>query len=376
MGGPNEYDAAYCDIQGYDSGDVQACTEIDLIEGNAKAIQTTLHTSEGHGNDGRSCNQDGCWNNWGRERKTAHLYGPGSREGIDSSRPFEVKATFRETESWHPTHTRGALYDVTLSQSVSHPISSGGATRDMHFFDGQSVYGSHTVNGQPKAIPDLDQARTRASLLSPGMVLVLSLWSAADLSWLDGGCESWVAEGRPVCDLDATRFSISNLRTTGIPPPPPSPPPPSPPQWPPIAPPIMTTILVRNLPWFGALLFVGMSAALAWHTSGIGDIARGQLPVGRSHPTYKRAPRPSRQKHTPVSLRAEGDETGLDDVEHGSGDDTRLGWSQQKRAPRPSRQKHNKHFPAVLLSANGEDDGLEDIDLQSSGYGMVATERL
>lgn len=52
----------YCDIQGYDSefDIVQPCLEIDLLEGNAKAVQATLHTGRGKGADGQSCNQDGC----------------------------------------------------------------------------------------------------------------------------------------------------------------------------------------------------------------------------------------------------------------------------------------------------------------------------
>ena len=56
MGLPNEYNPGYCDIQGFDG---PPCLEIDLLEGNAKALQATLHTTSGHGTDGRSCNADG-----------------------------------------------------------------------------------------------------------------------------------------------------------------------------------------------------------------------------------------------------------------------------------------------------------------------------
>lgn len=47
----------YCDIQGFDSDfdEVEPCTEIDLLEGNAKAVQATLHTTKGRG----SVAQDG-----------------------------------------------------------------------------------------------------------------------------------------------------------------------------------------------------------------------------------------------------------------------------------------------------------------------------
>jgi hypothetical protein len=51
----------YCDIQGFDDefDGVQPCVEIDLLEGNAKSVQATVHTTRGHGADGQTCNQDG-----------------------------------------------------------------------------------------------------------------------------------------------------------------------------------------------------------------------------------------------------------------------------------------------------------------------------
>ena len=83
----------YCDIQGYDSDEMDACTELDLLEGNKKALQATLHTAQGKGADGR-CNQDGCVGNWGRKPGTAPQYGFSTGAAIDSSRPFAVRATF------------------------------------------------------------------------------------------------------------------------------------------------------------------------------------------------------------------------------------------------------------------------------------------
>ena len=47
---PNDWNPAYCDILSD-----PPCFEIDLLEGNAKAVQATLHTGEGHGSDGRTC---------------------------------------------------------------------------------------------------------------------------------------------------------------------------------------------------------------------------------------------------------------------------------------------------------------------------------
>jgi hypothetical protein len=48
--------SGYCDIQGVGGSE---CLEIDLLEGNKKAIQTTLHTQTGEKVDG-TCNQYGC----------------------------------------------------------------------------------------------------------------------------------------------------------------------------------------------------------------------------------------------------------------------------------------------------------------------------
>eukprot|EP00965_Chrysotila_dentata_P155964 5153872-Pleurochrysis_carterae.AAC.2 len=101
MRGPTEPsngdDSGYCDIQ----SKTNACTEIDLFEGNRKAAQSTLHTREGHGADG-TCNQDGCFANIGPlhdktadGRQTADIYGPGAKL-IDTNSPFDVLSTFSE----------------------------------------------------------------------------------------------------------------------------------------------------------------------------------------------------------------------------------------------------------------------------------------
>ena len=85
--------SAQCDIQGFDVEDMEACTELDLLEGNRKALQATLHTAQGKGADGR-CNQDGCVGNWGRRAGSERSYGALPGAAIDSNRPFHVKADF------------------------------------------------------------------------------------------------------------------------------------------------------------------------------------------------------------------------------------------------------------------------------------------
>ena len=110
--------SGYCDIN-----TDPPCLEIDLMEANRKAIQTTLHTQvltfithslslplshllpslltphprpfdqagTGHASDG-TCNQNGCAINWGLNNQSH--YGSGSASAVDSSRPYEVDATF------------------------------------------------------------------------------------------------------------------------------------------------------------------------------------------------------------------------------------------------------------------------------------------
>jgi hypothetical protein len=273
--------AAYCDIQGYDRG-IPACVELDVLEGNAKAIQTTLHTSRGHGMDG-SCNQDGCVANWGKAHHTAHLYGPGAQEGVDSSRPFEVVASFKEMEDWQSQqHTLGVQMDVSLSQ-----VGPNGRVRSVHFFDGSAVGGSHAAPNERKPIPQEDKRRTRDALINPGVALVVSLWKAEDLSWLDGGCEQWIAQGRGMCDLESTSFSISNLRVSEIP----KPPPPPPPQLPPPAAPRSVLLVALGFvvrlgfawQWVLAIALTVVAAVLALRSS----LAPRWLAVGRAPPSLR-----------------------------------------------------------------------------------------
>ena len=170
----------------------------------------------------------------GKDESNAHLFGPGA-VGIDSSRPFSVSATFREAPV--DGGQLGATFDLTLYQG------DGPGSRQVHFFNPEAVpEGSHTTGGQPAPVPAADRVVTRQAL-QDGMVLVTSLWTAKDMSWLDGGCTSWVAQGRQKCDLATARFLVSNIRTSNIPPPPspppspPPPPPPPPPSPPPPSPP-------------------------------------------------------------------------------------------------------------------------------------------
>jgi hypothetical protein len=225
--------AAYCDIQGYDRG-IPACVELDVLEG-------------------------------------------------DSSRPFEVVASFKEMEDWQSQqHTLGVQMDVSLSQ-----VGPNGRVRSVHFFDGSAVGGSHAAPNERKPIPQEDKRRTRDALINPGVALVVSLWKAEDLSWLDGGCEQWIAQGRGMCDLESTSFSISNLRVSEIP----KPPPPPPPQLPPPAAPRSVLLVALGFvvrlgfawQWVLAIALTVVAAVLALRSS----LAPRWLAVGRAPPSLR-----------------------------------------------------------------------------------------
>ena len=233
MSDPNLDDSAYCDIQGYDDewDAVQPCLEIDLLEGNAKAIQATLHTTKGRGADGYSCNQDGCYSNLGKVGHGPYGMGMRGNGSIDSARPFHVTATFTETHvsssaaqggagdgagdgDSSASELRGAQLDVTLSQDAdaeamrvaktlsplvrdSFARTSAAAASSVHLFNPLDTSGSHSLDGTNKAVPERDQVLLRDALTNGnGMVLVLSLWGGqSDLEWLDGGCADWIHDG-------------------------------------------------------------------------------------------------------------------------------------------------------------------------------------
>ena len=105
---------------------------------------------------------------------------------------------------------------------VSRSMVSAGGTRNTALFR-QRRGGRQPSCPQRAPFPHCeDKRRTRDALSDPGVALVVSLWKAEDLSWLDGGCNQWTAQGRGMCNLVSTSFSISNLRVSEIPKPPPS----------------------------------------------------------------------------------------------------------------------------------------------------------
>ena len=215
MKDPASGDSNYCDMAenvkpGYGGG---TCYEIDLLEANNNAMQSAIHTEVGGAFGSGNCDRNGCYARVGGPQAPWNLKDRYGKNGqIDSSKPFEVEASVDE----------GGGLTVQLSQDGKTVTS----------FD-KHMAGNPQGSGVPAAA--LKQMQTAMGKL----VLTASLWSAEDLTWLDGPCNT--------CNLPEASFVIANLQTSGSPPPspplpPPSPPPPSPigpsPPPPPPSPPV------------------------------------------------------------------------------------------------------------------------------------------
>lgn len=194
----------YCGIQSEEGGlDGGPCTEIDIMEANSKAIQTTLHTQHtGKAQDG-TCNDGGCTVNWGNDTstasgiKTAHLYG---RAGlINTAHPFNVSASFDSMGTMRTTISQGV---VTLETFNHTSASNPNANKELF--------------PTPRGIPDDAIKRTNESF-DMGMVLVLSQWGGFDKlqGWLNGQCEApYTPCGWPPEDQV---MKISNLEVVSAP---------------------------------------------------------------------------------------------------------------------------------------------------------------
>ena len=212
----------YCDIQS-----VPSCTELDLLEANTHAVQSTVHTSLGLGGDG-SCNQWGCAVNWGNWKLTAGgqrtraLFGPGGL--IDSRQPFVVEAALSEAGVLSVLlEQEGSRLPFFNQSSASNPATGSCA--------GKCAPGRDPPASSATGLP-LDSNSASAAANAEGMVLVASLWGAPDMArWLDAECPAAARSG--VASASAT-FSALSIEVT---PPSPTAPPPSAPPSPPPPPP-------------------------------------------------------------------------------------------------------------------------------------------
>ncbi len=176
----------------------ETCTEIDILEANNHAMQTAIHTETGGSYGSGNCDRNGCFARTGGPQSpasTRRLYGEGQR--IDTRQPFDVKTSMNGAGEMNIELTQNGKSITTFDHRMA---------------------GNPQGKGVPKA--------ARAGLQRPmgHLALVASLWTANDMSWLDGNCHS--------CNLNDAFYTISNLkiktRQVPFPPSPMLPPPPPP----------------------------------------------------------------------------------------------------------------------------------------------------
>ena len=189
MENPGDGSSRYCDIL---SG--EPCVEIDLYEGNTKGMTSTLHTEAS--SIEKECNRWGCQAGYGPWDENCK-YGAGS-PNLDSRRPFEMAARF-ETDG-----------EMTITAMQDNKV--------------RRIWDKDIAHVPQRAF---DKLKTT---LEKGVVLVVSLWAASDMSWLDGGCST----DYPHCDLSSATAVFGNLRVKPNVPVPPGPPASPPPQDPPL----------------------------------------------------------------------------------------------------------------------------------------------
>ena len=199
MRNPTAAGANYCDMaENVRPGlNGELCVELDMLEANRVALQSAIHTELGGSYGSHRCDKNGCFARVGGPKAPGALqdaYGPGKL--IDSDLPFDVEASVDGS---------GAL-TVQLQQGAAKVVS----------FD-------RTMAGNPQG-DGVGTSALEATRLAQGkLALVASLWAAADLSWLDGGCGH--------CSIIDASYKLSNLHigTETAPPPPPLLPPSLPP---------------------------------------------------------------------------------------------------------------------------------------------------
>eukprot|EP00326_Haptolina_ericina_P030292 CAMPEP_0181170916 /NCGR_PEP_ID=MMETSP1096-20121128/1625_1 /TAXON_ID=156174 ORGANISM="Chrysochromulina ericina, Strain CCMP281" /NCGR_SAMPLE_ID=MMETSP1096 /ASSEMBLY_ACC=CAM_ASM_000453 /LENGTH=192 /DNA_ID=CAMNT_0023258517 /DNA_START=1623 /DNA_END=2197 /DNA_ORIENTATION=+ len=192
MGDPTVDQSNYCDAAenvhpGIDGG---LCVELDLLEANNHAIQTAIHTEAGGTYGSGRCDRNGCFARVGGPMAPASYkwgYGSGFGYSIDTKKSFDVVAGV----------TTGGELVVRLLQ-----VDHMGTQHEIVAFN-RSMAG----NPQGKGVPS--SALEATSLAMGKLALVASMWSAPDLSWIDGGCH--------YCRLDDAAFTISNLHVTSSP---------------------------------------------------------------------------------------------------------------------------------------------------------------
>lgn len=143
-----------------------ACHEIDIMEANAYAFRSSLHTEDdkygmsmGYGGGGPDYNGARDW--------TSEQYGP-QGECINTSHAFKVRAAF-------PMDISGKLEAMVIT--LFQDGRSCNLTLTLAGYDGNA-----TNSGAGSA----DGMRALGEALAAGMTPIASLWGANDMNWMDG----------------------------------------------------------------------------------------------------------------------------------------------------------------------------------------------
>lgn len=140
-----------------------ACHEIDIMEANAHAFRSSLHTEDDRW--GKSIGLGGEATDW-----TSHDYGPNGT-CINTSFPFEVVASF--------PMENGELSSVIITASQEYGATGQrcNLTLTLAGYDGNTTI---SKEGSGHGMRALQEA------LRAGMTPIVSLWGADDMSWMDG----------------------------------------------------------------------------------------------------------------------------------------------------------------------------------------------
>ena len=165
----------YCDANAGNFGG-QFCPELDLMEANKYAFQTTAHLCDNYSDVGHYFTCDGEGSSINTIDQLGHGgYGPNSHDTIDTTKTFSVQVDLEEKD--------GMLSGITTE------LRQGDKKTTMHNYD--STYLSHMTDA-----------------LKNGQVFVASNWSGDD-SWLRKDTCTGTCSSNPLQNIK--NISISNI---------------------------------------------------------------------------------------------------------------------------------------------------------------------
>jgi len=143
-----------------------ACAEIDIMEANAFAFRTSLHSADDRW--GLSLGYGGGGAGWNGARDWSMVQYGTDGECINTSKPFQVKSDF-------PINASGNLEAMVLTLFQSGQQCNLSLT--LQGYDGNATT---SKKGSRAGMLALEEA------LRAGMTPIASLWGADDMGWMDG----------------------------------------------------------------------------------------------------------------------------------------------------------------------------------------------